>query len=123
MNISPLPAQLKIWPGQYFNQMFCPLNLAGMCMCLCIHIQIYRSMAVLRDFTTTGTYLELLSGGGLAISIADLHIIGRFWGRRITKLLPQQVDVGLDEQVALAAACRVSVQLDARRIHLRPSTC
>lgn len=42
-------------------------------------------------------YLELLRGGGLAISIADLHVVGLLWGRGLPKLLPKQVDVGLDE--------------------------
>jgi len=63
-------------------------------------------------------YLELLRGGGLAISIADLHVVGLLWGRGLPKLLPKQVDVGLDEQVALAAPGRIAIQLDALRINL-----
>lgn len=63
-------------------------------------------------------YLELLCSGGLAISIADLHIIGLLWGRGLPKLLPKQVDVGLDEQVALAAPGRIAIKLDALRINL-----
>ena len=67
-------------------------------------------------------HLKLLGGSGLAISIADLHVVGLFGRSGLPKLLPQQVDVGLDVQVALTASSRVAVQLNTLRIHLQCSS-
>lgn len=65
--------------------------------------------------------LQLLGGGGLAIAVADLDVLGLFGRRGQPKLLPEQVEVGLDVQVALAAPCRIPIQLDALRVHLQRS--
>ena len=68
-----------------------------------------------------GPHLQLLSGSGLAISIADLHVVGLLGRSGLPKLLPQQIDVGLDVQVALATSSRIAVQLNTLRIHLQCS--
>ena len=68
-----------------------------------------------------GRHLKLLGGGGLAISIADLHIVG-FLGRSgLPKLLPQQIEVGLDVQVALTTSGGVAIELNTLGIHLQGS--
>ena len=68
-----------------------------------------------------GSCLQLLRGGGLAIAVADLDILGLFGRRGLPKLLAEQVKIGLDVQVALTAPCRVPIQLNALWVHLQRS--
>ena len=69
-----------------------------------------------------GPHLQLLGGSRLAISIADLHIVGLLGRSGLPKLLSQEVDVGLDVQVALSTSSWVAVQLNTLRIHLQCSS-
>lgn len=72
-----------------------------------------------KDCGQRPAHLQLFGGGAFAIAYADLHIAGLLgWRGRASNLLVSYSQVGLDEEVALAAAGGIALQLDPIVVHL-----